>query len=111
VCATRGEEGEIHDPDLVEEEARPRLAEIREGELRCAATKLGIGDLEFLDYRASGMAGADANAHPDSFHQAELDQATVRLVALIRRYRPQVILSYPPNGNYGHPDHIKVHQV
>lgn len=111
VCATGGEEGENHDPDLDPVEAQPRLAEIRAGELRCAAENLKIGAVEMLGYRDSGMAGTPANEHPASFHQADLDEATARLVRLIRRYRPSVLVSYNAFGSYGHPDHIKAHQI
>jgi LmbE family N-acetylglucosaminyl deacetylase len=111
VCATRGEEGEIHDPDLDPVEAKPRLGEIRTGELRCAAAALQISVVEFLGYRDSGMAGTPENANPDCFHQADLSEATSRLVRLVRRYRPQVMVSYNDFGGYGHPDHIKAHHV
>ncbi|HET8627576.1 MAG TPA: PIG-L family deacetylase [Thermomicrobiales bacterium] len=111
VTATRGEEGEIHDPDLTEEEARPRLAEIREGELRRAVAILGVGALEFLGYRDSGMMGTPANEHPDNFHNADRGEAVGRLVRLIRQYRPQVIVTYNVDGGYGHPDHLQTHRV
>lgn len=111
VCATSGEEGENHDPDLDPIEAQPRLGEIRRGELACAVAKLRIDRVELLGYRDSGMAGTEANAHPESFNQAPLDEAATKLARLIRQHRPTVLLSYPPGGNYGHPDHIKVHQV
>lgn len=111
VTATRGEEGEIHDPDLVEAEARPRLAEIRTEELRRATAILQIGAQEFLGYRDSGMAGTPANGHPDNFHNADLDEATGRLVRLIRQHRPQVLVTYNEDGSYGHPDHIQCYRV
>ncbi|MGN6564653.1 MAG: PIG-L family deacetylase [Thermomicrobiales bacterium] len=111
VTATGGEEGEIHDPDLTEEEARPRLKEIRAAELRRAVAVLGISDLEFLGYRDSGMVDTPANAHPANFHNADLDEATGRLVRLIRKYRPQVLITYNEDGGYGHPDHLQTHRV
>src|SRR5690348_2266495 len=64
VCCTRGEEGEIHDPDLDPSEAAPRLGAIREGELRAATAILGIAEVRLLGYRDSGMAGTTANADP-----------------------------------------------
>ncbi len=111
VCATRGEEGEIHDPDLDPIEARPRLGEIRTEELMRATALLKIGAVEFLGYRDSGMAGTPANDHPACFHQAPLEEATERLVRLIRRYRPHVLVSYNDFGGYGHPDHVKAYRV
>ncbi|MGH2459089.1 MAG: PIG-L family deacetylase [Chloroflexota bacterium] len=111
VCCTGGEEGENHDPDLDPVEAQPRLAEIRAGELRCASAKLRIGTVEMLGYRDSGMADTPANQNPACFHQAHLDEATARLVKLIRRHRPNVLVSYNAFGFYGHPDHIKAYQI
>lgn len=106
VTATNGEEGEIHDPDLDPEEARPRLGEIRRVELQRAVDLLGISHFESLGYRDSGMAGAEANAHASNFHNADKEEATARLVELVRRYRPHVLITYDDNGAYGHPDHI-----
>jgi LmbE family N-acetylglucosaminyl deacetylase len=106
ITATGGEEGEIHDPDLDPDEARPRLGEIRRGELSRAVGILRIAHLELLNYRDSGMAGSEANARPDNFHNADRDEATRKLVALVRRYCPQVLITYDDNGAYGHPDHI-----
>src|SRR5436309_11346082 len=76
VTATGGEEGEIHDPNLDPEEARPRLGDIRREELRQASDILRIAHLEMLNYRDSGMAGTDANARPDNFHNADREEAT-----------------------------------
>lgn len=106
VTATGGEEGEIHDPDLDQEEARPRLGDIRREELRRAVEILRIDHLEMLGYRDSGMVGSEPNARPDNFHNADREEATCRLVALVRRYRPQVLITYDEFGAYGHPDHI-----
>jgi LmbE family N-acetylglucosaminyl deacetylase len=111
VCATLGEEGEIHDPDLDPIESKPRLGEIRAGELRCSTEILRIGSVEMLGYRDSGMAGTPENANPASFHRADLGEATARLVRLVRQYRPQVLVSYNDFGGYGHPDHIKAHLI
>ncbi len=111
VTATGGEEGEIHDPDLDPDEARPRLREIRLGELQRGVALLEIDDLELLGYRDSGMAGTDANANPTNFHNADMDAATRKLVALVRKYKPQVMITYDENGSYGHPDHIMCNKV
>lgn len=111
VTATLGEEGEIHDPELIEEEARPRLATIREQELRRAVAILGIDQLELLGYRDSGMIGTPSNDNPASFHRADPEEALGRLVRLLRRHRPQVLVTYNEKGGYGHPDHIKCHQL
>ena len=67
VCATRGEVGEISDPNLA---APDNLGEVREGELRRAAEVLGVTELTLLDYRDSGMAGTSDNEHPRAFARA-----------------------------------------
>lgn len=109
IIATGGEEGEIVVPEIDTPENHARLREIRDGELACAVAHLGVKQLERLGYRDSGMIGTDANANPASFHQADPDEAAGRIVALIRRYRPQVLVTYDEHGGYGHPDHIACH--
>jgi N-acetyl-1-D-myo-inositol-2-amino-2-deoxy-alpha-D-glucopyranoside deacetylase len=113
VTCTDGAEGEIHDPTLDPEEARPRLAEIRRAELACSVAALGGGSIRhhMLGYRDSGMMGTDANAHPESFWQADIDGATKRLVEIVREARPVAIVSYDENGNYDHPDHINAARI
>ena len=111
ITCTGGEEGEIHDPDLVYEEAFPRLKEIRERELRAACEILGVSELRLLGYRDSGMAGTEANDHPDAFMHVDLDAAGARVAAIIRELRPTVVVTENENGGYGHPDHIMCHRV
>jgi len=111
VTCTLGEEGEIRDPRLDPDEARPRLAQIREGELRCSAEALGVRRLHILGYRDSGMAGTPANWHPDAFNNVRFYEAVSRLVEIVRRERPQVLVTYNENGGYGHPDHIMAHFI
>jgi LmbE family N-acetylglucosaminyl deacetylase len=113
VTCTDGAEGEVHDPDLDPEEARPRLAAIRRTELACSLAALG-GDaihLHLLGYRDSGMIGTDANAHADSFWRADLSVAVQQLVDIVRAARPAAIVSYDEHGNYGHPDHINAARI
>jgi len=108
VCATRGEAGEIA-PGV---NATPQnLGQVREEELRCAAEKIGLTNLYFLDYRDSGMIGTPENNDPRCLWQANLMEVTEKLVRLVRRHKPQVMLTFDPNGGYGHPDHIKIHQA
>jgi len=113
VTCTDGAEGEIHDPTLDPEEARPRLAEIRAAELACSVDALGGGKIHhhLLGYRDSGMMGTDANEHPESFWKADVGQATSRLVEIVRQARPAAMVSYDENGNYGHPDHINAARI
>lgn len=111
VYATRGEAGEMHDPDRTPEEALPRLGEIREEEVRRAADILGITDVYFLGYRDSGMEGTEDNNHPAAFMNAPLDEATDRLLAIMRETAPQVVVTYNEAGGYGHPDHVMTNRV
>jgi N-acetyl-1-D-myo-inositol-2-amino-2-deoxy-alpha-D-glucopyranoside deacetylase len=116
VVCTGGEEGEIHDPSLDPEEAKPRMREIRAAELDCSVAVLsggGPGELHLhrLGYRDSGMMDSEANGHQEAFWQADLDEATGKLVAVVREAQPAVMVTYDANGNYGHPDHINAHRI
>ena len=116
VVCTGGEEGEIHDPSLDPEEAKPRMREIRAAELDCSVEALrggGLGELHVhrLGYRDSGMMDSEANSHPACFWKADLDEATGRLVSVIREAQPSVMVTYDAKGNYGHPDHINAHRI
>ena len=106
VCATRGEVGEISDPSLATPE---NLPQVREAELRCASDILGLQELIFLDYRDSGMAGTPENENPAAYMNVPAEEAVARLVGIIRRLRPQAIVTFDPHGGYGHPDHIAIH--
>jgi LmbE family N-acetylglucosaminyl deacetylase len=111
VVCTRGENGEIVDEELNTPENVERLAEIRHNELMKSVDILGISDVELLGYRDSGMAGTPENDDPRSFTMADLDDATDRLVALVRTYRPQVLITDNEEGSYGHPDHIMANKI
>lgn len=95
VTATRGEAGQIAEPDLA---TGADLPFVREQELRCACETYGIHPPHFLDY-------------PDGLlpliHQG---QAVGKIVRLIRQLRPQVLVTFGPDGIYGHYDHIAVHR-
>jgi LmbE family N-acetylglucosaminyl deacetylase len=96
VTATRGERGRFFDNS-----ARPSDAEVgrvREAELRAAAAELGIADVSFLDY------------HDGDLDRAEPAEVIGRIAAHIRRIRPQVVVTFGPEGAYGHPDHIAISQ-
>jgi N-acetyl-1-D-myo-inositol-2-amino-2-deoxy-alpha-D-glucopyranoside deacetylase len=111
VCCTDGKLATIVDPTMPEETTRPRLAEIREGELREACSILHVDEVEFLRYGDSGMAGTETNFLPDAFWMAPTDEVVGRVVAQIRRFRPHVVVTYDGNGGYGHPDHIQTHRA
>lgn len=107
VVATRGEVGEISDPALATPE---NLGQVREGEMRAAAEVLGVEHLWFLDYRDSGMDGTPDNQDPRAFVQASAAEVVGRLVAIIRSFRPQVMVTFDETGAYGHPDHIAIYR-
>jgi LmbE family N-acetylglucosaminyl deacetylase len=96
VCATRGERGwfgpEKQNPGL------QRLGQLRTQELENAVKELGMKGLYFLDYIDGEV------------DQADHYEAVGKIVTHIRRIQPQVIVTFPPDGNYGHPDHIAVGQ-
>jgi N-acetyl-1-D-myo-inositol-2-amino-2-deoxy-alpha-D-glucopyranoside deacetylase len=108
VTCTDGAVGEISDAALATPE---NLVEVRSRELDAAVHILGVSRLSKLGYRDSGMAGTDDNLNPRSFRQADFDAAVGQVVRVIREERPQVIVTYDENGMYGHPDHIRAHEV
>jgi N-acetyl-1-D-myo-inositol-2-amino-2-deoxy-alpha-D-glucopyranoside deacetylase len=111
VICTGGENGEIVDEELNTPEIRARLGEVRYEELQESVRILGISDVEMLGYRDSGMAGTPENEDPRSFNKADFDEATGRLVALIRKYKPHVLITDNEEGSYGHPDHIMCNKI
>lgn len=111
ICCTDGKMASIVDPDMPEESTRPRLAEIRRGELGAACAILGVSEVHFLDYGDSGMAGEASNLAAGAFWTAGLDEAAGRIVGHLRRFRPHVVVTYDANGAYGHPDHIQAHRA
>jgi LmbE family N-acetylglucosaminyl deacetylase len=96
-----GEPG--HDPAAV--------ATARQAELEASCAILGVTHLELLGYADSGMAGSSTNDVPVSFWKTPVEDAAGRLAELIERYRPDVVVTYDPNGFYGHPDHIQAHRI
>ncbi len=108
VCATRGEVGEV-DPEFKEIIKSPAC--LRTQELRCAADVLGIDELHFMNYRDSGMAGSEANNHPKALTMQPLDQVADEVAHLIRKIRPDVVITFDPIGGYRHPDHIAIQQA
>lgn len=96
ICATRGERGWF---GPAEENPGPSaLGQIREAELRRAAETLGMKEVRFLDYVDGDL---------DAANPAEV---IAKIATHIRAIRPQVIVTFPPDGNYGHPDHIAISQ-
>ncbi|MER6116826.1 N-acetyl-1-D-myo-inositol-2-amino-2-deoxy-alpha-D-glucopyranoside deacetylase [Streptomyces sp. NPDC001743] len=117
VTCTLGEEGEIIPPELAHlaSDRDDSLGPWRLGELAAAMKELGVTDHRLLGgpgrYRDSGMMGTEQNRRPGAFWSADLDEAAGHLVEVIREVRPQVLVTYDPDGGYGHPDHIQAHRV
>ncbi len=115
ITCTNGEMGKMEhlgenlDPDS--EADQNRLGEIRLEELAHAARILGISEVHTLGYRDSGMDGWEGNEHPEAFTNANEEEAVGRLVSHIRRYRPDVVITYNEQGGYGHPDHVMANKV
>ncbi len=111
VTCTRGELGEIVVPDLDTPDNHRRLAELRAAELEAAMAELGVAEWENLGYRDSDMMGRVGNLDARSFWQADMEDAIRKLVWLVRVHRPDVMTTYNEFGGYGHPDHIRTHEV
>lgn len=115
ITCTLGEQGEvIGEPfqSLVADNA-DQLGGFRIGELQASLRILGVNG-EFLGsagrWRDSGMVGDPANDHPLAFIHSG-PQAEDQLVELFNELRPHLVLTYGPDGGYGHPDHIRAHEI
>ena len=93
VSATRGESGKVGEPPLCAQEDLP---EVRERELRLAASILGISDVHLLGYRDRELASAPA------------DRVREQLVTVIRQHRPSLVITFNPDGGNLHPDHLAI---
>lgn len=108
VCATRGEVGEASEEQL---KGFSSVGELREHELMCAASTLGLSGVYFLDYRDSGMPGSPENHHPLALIAQDPSEVVKKVVHYIRLLKPQVVLTFDPIGGYRHPDHIAIQQA
>ncbi|MGI8876103.1 MAG: mycothiol conjugate amidase Mca [Egibacteraceae bacterium] len=115
VTCTDGMAGEILNPAMDRPGVVERMVEVRAEELERALEILGVTDHFWLGYPDSGyvedFAGDGTPLADDSFFNADLDEATGRLVRIIRDTRPDVVVTYPEDGGYPHPDHIRCHDV
>jgi len=108
ICATRGEAGEMSTDYM---EGYNLIGERREAELRCAAGILGIKEIYFLGYRDSGMQGSPDNKHPRALAIQPVDEVAAKIAHQIRKFKPDVVLTFDPIGGYRHPDHIAIHKA
>ncbi|WP_082929503.1 N-acetyl-1-D-myo-inositol-2-amino-2-deoxy-alpha-D-glucopyranoside deacetylase [Mycobacterium sp. 852013-51886_SCH5428379] len=116
VTCTLGEEGEVigeRYAQLAVDHA-DQLGGYRILELTRALEALGVDEPRFLGgpghWRDSGMAGTPPRGHP-RFADADLTDAAGVLATVIDEFRPHVVVTYDPDGGYGHPDHIQAHRV
>lgn len=112
VTCTGGEAGDILNPAMDRPEIKDDIAAVRRRELDRAAAIIGYDEVVLLGYRDSGMPDTPPNAHPEAFANAPLEESVGRLVEVIRRERPQVIVTYGDDQRgYPHPDHLRVHDI
>jgi LmbE family N-acetylglucosaminyl deacetylase len=107
-CATRGEAGSA-DPEYLSGHASP--GDMRWHELMCAGQILGLAEVVHLGFRDSGMPGSADNQHPDALVNAPIEAVAGRIVQVLRKHRPQVVITFDPIGGYRHPDHIAIQQA
>ncbi|MEZ7003746.1 N-acetyl-1-D-myo-inositol-2-amino-2-deoxy-alpha-D-glucopyranoside deacetylase [Streptomyces sp. AD55] len=114
VTCTLGERGEVIPPESAHL-GGAALGEHRLGELTAAMRALGVDDFRLLGgpgrYADSGMMGLPDNDDPGCLWQADVDEAAGLLLDIVREVRPQVLVTYDPDGGYGHPDHVQAHRV
>jgi LmbE family N-acetylglucosaminyl deacetylase len=95
VSATRGEQGQIRDPAAA---TRRTLGAIRERELRAAAAELGVQHVQVLDY-------------PDGTLRHHRFSLGVVTADIIREFDPDTVITFGPDGGYGHPDHVAISEL
>ncbi|WP_233267037.1 N-acetyl-1-D-myo-inositol-2-amino-2-deoxy-alpha-D-glucopyranoside deacetylase [Tomitella fengzijianii] len=117
VTCTLGEQGEVIGDEWAQlvAEAADQLGGYRIVELSAALRALGCPGHRFLGgagrWRDSGMAGTPAAEHPRAFVRGDGAEAMEQLAAVVAGLRPHVVITYGPDGGYGHPDHIRAHTV
>ncbi len=120
VTCTLGQRGEILLPELAHL-GPEQLGEHRRGELTAAMTALGVRDHRLLAggrwldsgmvWLEPGIAGVAPDADPRSFALADVDEAAGALLEVMGEVRPRAVVTYDPQGGYGHPDHVQAHRV
>ena len=115
VTCTDGSAGDILNPAMDRPGVLERMIEIRREELERALEILGVSEQFDLGYRDSGyiedFAGDGSLLPEDCFYNVPLEESVGALVAIVRRERPDVMVTYPPGGGYPHPDHIRCHDI
>ena len=117
VTCTLGEEGEVIGEQWAQLAAdrADQLGGYRIGELTAALAALGVDRPRYLGgagrWRDSGMAGTPPRQRQQRFVDGNFEEQVAALDATIAELRPHVVVTYDPNGGYGHPDHIRAHRV
>jgi len=111
VTATGGEAGDILNPAMDRPGVADRLTEIRRDELEQASEIIGYDEVIMLGYRDSGMPDTEHNEHQDAFVNVPFDDVLARLVEVVRREQPELVLGYDDHERYPHPDHLRVHDL
>src|SRR5262245_25550672 len=108
VTCTTGNLGEVSDGELLGDDD---VGGLRARELAAAAEVLGVARVVNLGYRDSGMPGWPSNHAAGALYAAPLGEATERLLRVVDEERPDVVVTYDETGGYGHPDHLRTHEV
>ncbi len=111
VTATGGEAGDILNAAMDHPNIASRLPEIRTRELMEAAKTIGYDEVVMLGYRDSGMPDSADNRRPDAFCNQSLESVLGKVVEVIRREKPAVVLGYDSHEFYPHPDHLRIHEL
>ncbi|HUH07915.1 MAG TPA: mycothiol conjugate amidase Mca [Egibacteraceae bacterium] len=115
VTCTDGMQGDILNPAMDRPGIKERMAEVRREELARALEILGVTDHFDLGYADSGYIedfdGDGSRLAGDCFFNTPMEEAVEQLVGIIRAERPDVLVTYPEDGGYPHPDHIRCHDV
>lgn len=101
LTCTGGEAGESSDAAVT----APFLRDVRRDELREACRRLGVQQVELLDYRDSGIP---ERRDPLSLAAAPIDAVAGAIRAVLARHHPDIVITHDPTGGYGHPDHVRV---
>lgn len=110
VTATGGEAGDVLNPSHPAVDP-PTMGETRARELKAATAAIGFDAVHLMGYRDSGYHDHRDDVPEGCFARVPVAEAGTRLAGILRRERPQVVVTYPEGGGYPHPDHIHVHDV
>ncbi|MEV4255305.1 mycothiol conjugate amidase Mca [Spirillospora sp. NPDC049652] len=110
VTCTGGERGDVLNPAMDRPDVRANLPALRRAEMDAARAVLGV-EQRFLGFVDSGLPAPGEPLPDGCFALTPLDEATERLVAVMREFRPHVVVTYDETGGYPHPDHVRTHEV